>query len=452
MDPGDCLNILEQRPNWARVTTNIAWFFGRSENVDTTKMITTLQNGLDRLVMSFPWIAGQVVNEGFDTENNNSGVYRIVPRNVKPEIVVRDYRAALSFPEFNELRRVGFATKWLDEDTFSPRPTLALKPGEVNPVLLVQANIIANGFVVVFSGNHSAMDMPGQAQVIRWFAKACRGEAFDKEELEIGNMPRRDLVPLLDSTYQPGDELLQQTVPAPTIAAPANQPKDEIKLRWATFSFPSASVATLKATATATRTSLFVSTDDVLSAFLWQAIARARLHRLKADDTSTVGRAMNVRRALDIPSKYPGLAQNTMFRTCPLRELDELPLGVIASALRDAITSSSPSVSHYTRSLATALSRSTNKGRFRIAARLDMAKDVLLTSHASMGGYDLDFSLNLGVPEAVRRTPLVEFEGLLILLPSTPSGDVAVTTCLREEDLERLEADGLMLKYAQFLG
>ncbi|KAM0721796.1 hypothetical protein Q7P37_002721 [Cladosporium fusiforme] len=452
MDTNDCLNILEQRPGWARLTTNIAWCFSRPEGKDISQLIETLQNGFEKLAASFPWVAGQVINEGCDPAKNNTGVYRIVERSTGPEVIVRDHRGAPSVPDFHELKRAGFSTQLLDEAIFAPRPTLALEPGVVNAILLVQANIISDGFILVFSGNHSAMDMPGQTQVIRWFDKACRGEPFGKEELEIGNAPRRNMIPLLDSSYKLGHELLDQTLPNASTTSPPMKASAPVRPHWATFCFPSASVAALKATADATRTSAYVSTDDALSAFLWQSISRSRLHRLDPNSLCTAGRAMNARRALDVPPQYPGLVQNTLFHKLTLSELADLPLGVVASVLRDRVTCSSPSVSYYTRALATALSRSADKGFLKVAARLDWTKDVLLTSHASMRAYDLDFSLRWGMAEAVRHTRLVELEGLTYLLPAAPSGDIAVTICLREEDLYHLRADGLMLKYAEYMG
>lgn len=317
MDSEDCLNIFEQRPSWARLTTNLAWCFTLPETADVPVIINTLQNALESLTNSSPWLAGQVINEHSDPANKNTGVFKIVPRDSAPQVIIKDHRETPSVPSIQVLRESGFATRLFDEDTFAPRPTLVLTPGIERPVLLVQANIISGGLIVVFGGNHSAMDMPGQAQIIRWFDKACRNEVPTPAELETGNMQRGNLIPLLDSSYQPGDELWQQTPPTPAVSMAQDKTKieaEQAQPHWATFFFPSTSVADLKIEATTTRTSEYVSTDDTLSAFLWQSLSRARLHRLGPDTVSTSSRACNVRQVLDIPSTYPGLVQNNIIQ------------------------------------------------------------------------------------------------------------------------------------------
>jgi hypothetical protein len=455
MDADDCLNILEQRPNWARVSTNIAWCFQRPETTDISALVGTLQHAFEDLTAAFPWVGGRVINEGCDPARNNTGVFKIKPRDVPPRIIVKDHRQTPSVPDMNILRQAGFAIRSLDEAFFAPRNTHSLVSKDVGPVLLIQANVISGGLVVVFSGNHSAMDMSGFAQVIRWFDKQCHGGSFTPTELEVGNMPRRDLIPLLDPTYQPGDEVLQQIPLVKTTAMAPNAPanaKQRLQAHWRTFLFQSTSVADLKNLATSTRTSAYVSTDDTLSAFIWQSLARVRLDRLGPGTLSTVARACNARRLLDIPSTYPGLVQNTIYSKLPLRELADLPLGVVASTLRDAVTSEAPSVGHTTRAIATVLSRLADKGCLKIAARMDQSSDLLLTSHMGIGAYELDFRSGLGPAEAVRLTHLIEYEGLVYLLPATLSGDVAVTICLRDDDLALLEADGSFTQFCRYSG
>lgn len=89
----------------------------------------------------------------------------------------------------------------------------------------------------------------------------------------------------------------------------------------------SRAVREIKATATATCTSSFVSTDDSLSAFVWQSVARARMPRLTSETISKAARAIGVRKVLGIPSDYPGLVQNNLFHQLPLLELSTCPLG-----------------------------------------------------------------------------------------------------------------------------
>lgn len=455
MDPDDCLNILEQRPSWTRFTINIAWCYALPGSADILAIGSKLQHGFEDLTKAFPWLAGQVINESRNSADKTTGIFKIVPSVAAPQIIVKDHRESLLVPSMHTLSQAGFASNLLDETILAPRKGFTLSQGESSSVLLIQANIVVGGLILVFSGNHSAMDMPGQAQVIRWFNKACPGEAFTPAELEVGNLQRRDLVPLLDGTYEPGDELLWQTPdPTPPLSTvpKADSTTTQVQPRWATFFFPCVSVASLKATASAACTSPYISTDDALSAFLWQSISRARVHRLGSQSKSTVARAVNVRKFLDIPPSYPGLAQNTLFHTLTLQELCILPLGAVASLLRSTLISTCPSVSFYTRAVATTLSRTPNKGCLRINARLDQSRDITLTSHLTMPAHDLDFALRLGDVQAVRMTRIVEYEGMTVIMPATRDGDVTVSICLRGDDVERLRADEVIGKYAQFSG
>jgi hypothetical protein len=455
MNPDDCLNVLEQRPGWARFSTNIAWCFASSETPNIPAIVGKLQHALEDLASAFPWTAGQVINEGSDPANSNTGVYKIISKDAPPQIVVKDHRQTPSVPSMHDLSQVGFAIKSLDEAFFAPRPNFSIDANILRHVLLVQVTVVSGGLILVFSGNHSATDMPGLTQIGRWFDKACRNEAFTTKELEVGNMPRRNLIPLLDSAYQPGDEISLQMTPMSSIPIARNQSGtmvENTKIRWETFSFRSTAIAELKAVATATRTSKFVSTDDAFSAFLWQSLARIRLQRLGADKTSTVARACNARRFLDIPSAYPGLVQNTIYSKLSLRELAELPLGAVASILRDAVASESPSIEFYTRAVATVLSRSADKGCLKVAAWMDRSSDVLLSSFTALEAYDQDFGLGLGRAEAVRLTNLVNHEGMMFFMPAEPSGDITIAICLRDEDLVRLRVDELFGRYGRHVG
>lgn len=99
-----------------------------------------------------------------------------------------------------KLRENGYPVSVLDESVFAPRAAAVAIPLEARPVLLLQANIVHGGLVLVFSSDHAAMDKPWLFQVIRWFSKACHNIPFASTQLTTGNMSRRGLIPLLDST------------------------------------------------------------------------------------------------------------------------------------------------------------------------------------------------------------------------------------------------------------
>lgn len=446
MDADGTLNIFEQRPIWNRLATNLAFCFQLSEVADTEAISEKLQIALDVLTGSFAWIAGQVITEG--ANHSNSGVSKIVPAANTRRIRFEDHRQSPSVHSMQQLRESGYPVAMLEQTVFAPRPAAVAIPLEARPVLLIQANIALGGLVLVFSGDHAAMDMPGLMQIIRWFSKACHSVSFTPSELETGNMSRCDLIPLLGPSYQQGEELAQQVPTTPT----AGVPPSRVPCTWATFKVPSCAVHEIKASAAATCTSPYVSTDDSLSAFVWQSVARARTQHLNPSTVSTVSRAVDVRKVLDIPSHYPGLVQNNLFHKLPLHELSTLPLGAVASIFREGVTSTSPSLAFYSRALATALSRSDDKSSLRVGANLDLSSDLIISSFTTSGAYQLDFALDLGRPEAVRITRQNTFEGIAYLLPFTPDGDATVLVCLRNSDLAALVADESFSRYAQHIG
>ena len=304
------------------------------------------------------------------------------------------------------------------------------------------------------------MDMTGQGQLIHLLSKACRNEQFTSEELSSGNLARRNLIPLLDDSYKQGSELARQIV-KPTPSHPISNgtnghptPPPLPKCTWSYITFHPTSLSALKSLATKTITipSGYISTDDALSAFIWQSIIRARLPRLNPTAESTFARAVNVRHYLDISQTYPGLVQNMTYHTYTLQKLVEEPLGSVASQLRSALDPKTSNLGYNTRALATFLDRTPDKTIVSFTATLDLSTDVMFSSWAKLNCYDLDFNLGLGKPEAVRRPQFTPVESLIYLMPRALDGEIAVAICLRDEDLERLKADEEFAKYGRYIG
>lgn len=317
------------------------------------------------------------------------------------------------------------------------------------------------------------MDMIGQGQVIHLFSKACRNEQFTNEELSYGNLARRDIIPLLDDSYKQGPELARQIFkPTPPSSLPNDDghpapppPPPPPKCTWAYFTFHPTSLTALKSFATKTITlspsssSGYISTDDALSAFIWQSIIRARLPRLNPTTSPTFARAVDVRHYLNISPQYPGLLQNMTYHTYTTpQKLVEEPLGGIASNLRSDLDPNNPNnnqtsnLGYHTRALATFLDRSPDKSIISFTATLDLSVDIMLSSWAKLDCYELDFGLGLGKPEVVRRPRFDPVESLIYLMPKTLDGEIAVAVCLRDEDMERLKADEEFAKYGRYIG
>lgn len=450
MDPNDCLNVLEAQPKLHRLYTQVCFCFSVAEASSHLKITTTLRNGLEQLSASFPWVAGQVVNEG--ASEGISGTFKIVPLEKTPRLIVKDYTQDPSMPTKEELRRAGFPMRMLNESIVAPRKTLPIFDEHPVPVFLLQANFVVGGLLLTMMSAHNVMDGTGQGQIMHLLSKACRGEQFSSEELSSGNLTRRNLIPLLDSSYKPGPELDYQIIKKPlphqsTAAVTARPPSKGI---WAYFSISGQSLADLKSLALQSLRSGWISSDDALTAFVWQSIQRARLPWIDPMARVTLARSVDTRHLLDVPATYPGLCHNMTYHTWKVRDLVDAPLGTIASEFRTSLDPTT--LMHNTKSLATFLDRTLDKSIVSFTATLVPEQDSMLASWAGLDCYDLAFGLGLGKPEAVRRPRSPPKEHLVYFMPKSLEGEIAVCMCLRHDDLERLKADEVFMRYARFIG
>ncbi|KAG6913564.1 hypothetical protein DXG01_005883 [Tephrocybe rancida] len=410
------------------------------------------------LSKSFPWLAGQVANS--NSSEGNTGVYNIEPFESTPPLIVKDITRDASPPSMSTLRNAQFPMSMLHESLLAPRRTIP-SPSERSlpqPVFLLQAIFIEGGMILTVLAQHQVMDMTGQGQVMFLLHKACRGEAFTSEELELGNRTRGEAVPLFDDSYDLGREVQRWTI-KPAVPADNDAPSPP-KVTWANFSFSPSSLSSLKfhATQTLPEGAAYISTDDALSALIFRFVLRARLPRLSLSPSpspstqTTFARAVDVRRYLSLPPKYPGLLQSMSYLSYPVQQLVEAPLGAIAHALRTLVDPQTSQLAHDARALATALHRAQDKGSLSVTAALDLGTDVMLSSWAKENLYELDFGLNLGTPEAVRRPCFDPVESLVYLLPRTKEGEVVAAICLREGDLERLRKDEEFGRFGAWIG
>ncbi|KPM36549.1 Trichothecene 3-O-acetyltransferase [Neonectria ditissima] len=448
------LDVLGQQP-LMRIYTQISFCFPVADPSAYPTIISTLEKGLERLSENFPWTAGQVVNE--PTPDGGSGVYKIKPLDSTPRLLVKDLRDDPAAPTWDGLKRADFPMRMLDEAVVAPRNTLPVGPGynpsDPEPVLLLQANYVDGGLVLTVNGQHGCMDMTGQGEVIRLLSKACSGDAFTEEELTVGNFPRKGVIPLLDESYTPGSELDAQIVqPPPVSDSKPSPPPPPPQATWEYFSFSGASLSALKSEASksANISTGFISTDDALSALIWQCVTRARLPRLNPADETKFARAVDARGFVGAPKAYPGLLQNMMYNKSTLQQLVDEPLGIVALKLRAELEPTS--LRHRTRGLATLMDRSPDKSMFNISASINPSADVMLSSWAKINCYELDFNFGLGKPESVRRPRFNPFECLMYLMPKKLDGEISLGISLREEDMERLKADEEFSKYGKYIG
>lgn len=449
------LSIIEQSPKARDLYTQLCFCYSLASNVSQTAIIETLVGGLERLTASFPWLAGQVVNEG--ASEGNSGIFRIQPFERLPRLVIKNLTNDDTAPTMDGLKEANFPFSMLEEKVICPRMTLAGGPGETlldpAPVLLLQANFITGGLLLTIVASHSTMDMAGQAQIIRLLSKACGNEEFTVEEVKNGNLDRRNIIPLFDASWKPEPRSINQVVniaPLPSISSDQSTSPVPAGFTWAYFTFKAFSLAALKAFATSSIgvSSGFISTDDALCALIWQSVVRARLARLDPVTDTVFTRTVNVRRHLDIPETFAGNIVTRTTNKSTLQKLADEPLGVIASQLRSALD---PDVLTYNiRARATSLSRTVDKSAGSSLG--DRTRTVVMSSWSKVDCYEIDFNLRLGRPESVRRPKFSPVEGIVYLLPKAPDGNIAAGLCLRADDMDKLRLDKEFVKYGQYVG
>ncbi|KAI0132443.1 transferase family-domain-containing protein [Xylariales sp. AK1849] len=489
------LDTLAQQPTLYKLYTQICFCYPLANTISHESVISTLTKGLERLTESFPWVAGQVVNEA---EAESPPIFKIRPFERIPRLNVRDYRDDSSIPTMEALRKANFPFYMLDESIIAPRMTMAAMadaPTDPAEVFIVQANFLKGGLLLTINGQHNVMDGLGQGMLMELFSKACRNEPFTEEECSAGNLDRTKLVPLLDESYTPGSELKYQIAKPPSSSSAlaaakggvqnsrseveasfshetsfqeafpnhpdgstevaickAEAPPAPANCIWAYFDFSPSSLVDLKALASKTVSSGYITTDDALTALIWQATMRARQPRYVPTVEATIARAVDVRRFMGVSSRYTGYLQNMTYHTYELQKLLDEPLGGLASNLRAPLDPKTSKLAYYTQALATVLARSADKSTINVTATLDLPRDIMLSSWAKLNCYSLDFNLGLGRPECVRRPRLIPVESLMYLMPKALSGGIAAGLCLRDEDMEKLKADRDFMKYGKFIG
>lgn len=429
------LEIFGQQSS-AGVQTPFLFLYPLLPESDVDALLQTLSIGLETLSRSFPWVAGNIID--------GEGVFKIRSARPLPSIVLKDQREHPSVSPLSVMAGEHFPIKYLDESLLCPLNVLesAEREEDRSQVLSIQLNLIKGGLVLAICGHHQALDGTGMEQVVYLLDKACRGEAFTEEELRVGNMARADIVPLLPDNWEPGEG--SPYLPPPS-SPTAPKEEEEVELEWTSFSFTPDSLAQLKVEASLhLADGAYISTNDALTALIWQTLSRARLPRLPPSTTCRIGRAINPRPHLGIPSNYPGFISNMAYTTLSLTEVSQRPLSHIASVLRTDLDSN---LEHTTREFATLIHRAKDKNTVSLIAKLDLDTDLMLSSWTNLRCPSFDFGLGLGKPVAFRRPKMAPVPSLVFLLPG---GNVAM--CLRVDDLPRLKEDQHFMRYATVVG
>lgn len=431
------------------IMTPFVYIFPSNEP-DISKFTDTLHSGLVQLTAAFPWIAGKIISTG--RTETSSGVFKITSLNPTPNLVVKDWRNDSTAPTMATLVDSEVPCRMVKEKFFAPITVLRSGDEDRSPLLQLQLSIITGGVVLSVMANHQAMDGTAQDQICYLLDKACNNILYTEEEIRIGNLERETIVDIFDDDWQPSPKSMYRRSPSSGEKTEQEDKSQDNKVdhHWIDILFSPSSLATLKSAISRHLESGFISTDDALTALIWQSLAKARLARYPPSTTTTIGRSVNPRKYLGIPATYPGYISNNAYSTYTLKDLAGASVSSIAVELRSKV-SAVTGIRDTTKEFATLLHRAVDKNTVNINATLDLDVDVIFSSWANMRGYQFDFGLGLGKPTYFRRMDHLGVPSLGFLLPKRPDGENILSICLRTDDLAILRSDPIFTTYGRFL-
>ena len=469
----------------ARVHPSPTFFFPLESNDDPLQHYARLARGLSRVFNQLPFLAGRL-------RQDNRGAFSIeIP--TSPEAGARFYYADLSkdftFPSFQELQIPGFPYGDGQSDGFSrlrPNPF----PGHEDgcPVIIPQLAHVRGGLILTCSFSHLIGDLlmlptwcknwALQTQEVISAAAEGRAEAPVPLECSAHVMDRTRLTPLnpgllsldelnelskkipdwllVDPTNAIALENMRSIVP-PAYVEPSRSATEQ-ELRAPTSGVWRFSPTSLKALHSAVQgaseASMKTSMIDVLTAYLWAHMFRAKYATSSDAEGGTqvpkhseIVYAGDVRRRLDppLPKDYLGAAVD-LFR-CSAGSSKLLPLQSEAQELASIAE------------LASAIRKSNadwNEADYMTLLSLSQRTpfspgfvprgpiDVLVTDHSRGSSVlEADWGYGLGCPVAYREPYLGRDppSGEVTLLPRCRNGDLEVMISAEKVVLDRLKQD-----------
>ena len=439
---------------------------------------TTLQSALSQLRDTFPFLGGHVVIE--HRTAHGSGVYKVVPyEDSRPPLPLDVTESSKEVGSFDQLASARAPMSMLKSEALAPFPGLphSFDPLEKDcPVLSVRLNILEGGYTITFSTHHNVIDMNGLGNLINLFAKACRGQPFTQEDKQGSQLDTSSLLPLLSDgeTQLSHDEFrcasrlkppqpqttqqLEQQDQHKQSAQPEHpqNPRSRPQASWRYHHFKAETLLELKSQAVGTRSSgassHWISTNDALTAFIWQRVSVARTARLQEKQPVKVMRMVNgTQRAITHPSKsYMGVhGVPILSPSLPLAFVSSALVGELAAILRERVQSVD---ARHMRSWASLISDEPDKSTINAAAAVVAGVDLIFSSWAGLNLASLDFGLPSRHPAFVRRPNFDALEGLCYFMPKSVDGGIDVALALSEQDWEVLERDGEWSSKALLIG
>ena len=436
--------------------TLITLGFPLEDESQQAPVVATLEKAAEDIIQVYPWLAGQVINEG--SGDGNTGTYKIVryePHEASSRFIhVKDCTDLC--PSYADLVKARAPCSMLDGSILSPAYGFGnMYPSDVvKPVCIMQANFVNGGLLLTICTFHCVMDANGNDQFIRQFAGLCHGEKPSEEYIHWANADPHTIVPPLKPGQEPLslENIRKQSELSATGSTWPPPPSEGL---WRSFRIPRASISALKAEASKLCSPdsdiKYISANDAVSTFLWIRIAAARSAHLPKDSNTALLRAVNGRRKVDPPihEGYMGHAVMCSSTSVPLKEALDEPLSALAIKVRRDLGQIND---HAMRSFFRLLQTEKDKTTINYGARMNLEADIMLTSWVAQKLYDASFGDILGKPDFVMRPKLPDALSLCYLMPQSRQGDIDVVMALSNQDFEALQADAKWRELVEFLG
>ncbi|KAI1380095.1 transferase family-domain-containing protein [Hypoxylon crocopeplum] len=423
--------------------THLLRVFETPRATSRESIVTAIQAAFDELRSKIPWLGDQVVT--VDAGPGSTGHTKSIPwpDSAQPHNVVRvDHDAVLPL-----LRSILSSGSLPPTHLFVPCPGLPHPHGlSPAPVLILSAVFIDGGVMVIISAHHNMIDGPGIMQLFDHLATLMNGGNLSDEAVQIANADRSRVIPLLRPS-EPVKDYSHLLRPDPW---PLGPPPPTV---WRGFLVSRSALAKIKRRAsTSTKTkAAFVSSDDALSAFCWQRLCTARLRsgRLRADQVSKFGRAVNGRRSVGLTDAYLGHMILHAVTRLSIRDVVQTPLAELAQTLRRDLDEARTEWS--VRSCATFMAGFPDKTKLMYGGLFNPETDIGGTSLLAWGLKREPFRMGvLGESKMFRKPDGPSIPGCMYFFPSdNGGGDVQVVLCMPPEDLNSLERDVEWSRYVK---
>ncbi|THX95958.1 hypothetical protein D6D02_05931 [Aureobasidium pullulans] len=421
-------------------------------NIPREEIIREWEVAADTLTAQIPWLIERVVHDGITTGNTGRFYTAPWPTDLPPNKLLRFKDCTELLPGYQELHDLQLPIQSLDGKIICPTPGFPLSYNEEEmgpaPACIIQLNFIKDGVIVTFSNHHNVMDGTGLFNVIGMMALLLSGKPLPQEAIEQGNRDRATVVPLYPDGVTIKDHSYLHAIQLPP-PPPASGPV----AKWLAVRFKKSALSPLKALASDPegfdKDVKFISSGDAVSALYWKTLAGIRVKQgMNPKASSKFSRAIDARPAVKVPMTFMGQMVHSVPTYFTHEELIDLPLSTIASALRKDLDATNNEYS--VRSYATFIARHPDKSKLMYTGPFNRQTDIASSSMAQ-ASLVLKFGL-LGMPEFIRRPNLFPIPGTLYFYPPDVSGDLNLHVCLRDFEIEGLQADPLWGKAAELIG